>query len=37
MKGLRILWLPGNLPSGAYYYKLTAGGVTEARKLLLMK
>ncbi|MFQ5640549.1 MAG: T9SS type A sorting domain-containing protein [bacterium] len=32
-----IQWQAGDLPSGAYYYKLTAGEFTNAKKLILLK
>ncbi|MFQ5606089.1 MAG: T9SS type A sorting domain-containing protein [bacterium] len=32
-----VQWQASNFPSGAYYYKLTAGEFTNARKLILLK
>ncbi len=33
----RILWDAGNLPSGLYFYRLTAGAATATRKMLLVR
>jgi photosystem II stability/assembly factor-like uncharacterized protein len=32
-----VKWNAGNLPSGVYYYKLTAGDYSEVRKMILIK
>ncbi len=32
-----VQWQVSHLPSGAYYYKLTAGEFTDTRKLILLK
>jgi hypothetical protein len=32
-----VTWNPGNLPSGVYFYRLTAGSYSETKKMILMK
>ena len=32
-----VTWNATNVPSGVYFYRLTAGSFTETRKLLLLK
>ena len=32
-----VNFIAGNLPSGVYFYKLTAGNYTDAKKLILLK
>jgi hypothetical protein len=32
-----VSWNAGNVPSGVYYYRLTAGGVSDQKKMLLVK
>jgi hypothetical protein len=33
----RISWNAGQIPSGIYYYRLTAGSYQESRKLVLIR
>ena len=32
-----VHWNAGNLPSGVYFYALTAGGIKKSGKMLLLK
>jgi len=32
-----VKWDGSNYPSGLYFYKLTSGGYTETKKLILLK
>jgi len=33
----RIIWQPTELPSGAYYYNLSTGSITETKKMMLVR